>query len=46
MMTIKNILLDELLNTMRESFTRAEKYLDIKTIKENKTEKIVDLAYA
>ena len=36
--TIKNILLDELLNTMRESFTRAEKYFDIKTIKDDKTE--------
>ena len=45
-MRIKSILLEELLNSMRESFTRAEKYLDIETIKENKTRKIIDLVYA
>ena len=28
------------LNSMRESFTRAEKYFDIETIKEDKTRKI------
>ena len=30
----------------RESFTRAKKYFDIETIKEDKTEKIIDLTYA
>ena len=35
-----------LLNSMRESFTRAKKYFDIETIKEDKTEKIIDLTYA
>ena len=45
-MRIKSILLEELLNSMRESFTSAEKYLDIETIKENKTRKIIDLVYA
>ena len=34
---------EELLNTMRESFGCAEKYFDIETIKEAKTEKIIDL---
>ena len=45
-MRIKSILLEELLNSMRESFTRAEKYFDIETIKEDKTRKIIDLTYA
>ena len=31
---------------MRESFTHAEKYLDIETIKEDETEKTIDLTYA
>ena len=38
-MIIKSVLPEELLNTMRESFTRAEKYFDIETIKEDKTER-------
>ena len=38
--------LEELLNSMRESFTHAEKYLDIETIKEDETEKTIDLTYA
>ena len=42
-MRIKSILLEELLNSMRESFTRAEKYFDIET--EDKTRKIIDLTY-
>ena len=45
-MRIKSILLEELLNSMRESFTRAEKYFDIETIKEDKTRNIIDLTYA
>ena len=38
--------LEELLNAMRKSFTHAEKYLNIETIKEDKTRKIIDLTYA
>ena len=45
-MIIKSVLPEELLNTMRESFGCAEKYFDIETIKEAKTEKIIDLTCA
>ena len=44
--TNKSILPEELLDTMRKSFTHAEKYLNIETIKEDKTRKIIDLTYA
>ena len=44
--TIKSILLEELLDTMRESFTHTEKYLDIETIKEDEAANTMDLTYA
>ena len=44
--TNKSILPEELLDAMRESFGKAEKYLDIETIKEDKTAKTKELAYA
>ncbi len=43
--TNKSMLPEKLLDAMQESFTRAEKYLDIETIKENKSAKAKQSAH-